>query len=73
MTINCSVTEHTNSNLWPQFAPGEIQLGFQGKFILRNSGDAVAQAAQGGGGVTTPGGAQELCGCGTEGCSQWAW
>jgi len=27
----------------------------------------VAQAAQGGGGVTIPGGVPELCGCGTEG------
>ena len=30
-------------------------------------GDAVAQAAQGGGGVTVPGGVPEPCGCGTEG------
>jgi len=33
----------------------------------------VAQAAQGGGGVTIPGGVPELCGCGTEGHGQWAW
>ena len=32
------------------------------------SGAAVAQAAQGGGGVTVPGGVQEMCVCGTEGC-----
>jgi len=31
------------------------------------SGEAVAQAAQGGGGVTIPGGVQELSRCGTEG------
>jgi len=24
-------------------------------------------------GVTVPGGVRELCGCGTEGCDQWAW
>jgi len=30
------------------------------------SGAAVAQAAQGGGGVTVPGGVPEPCGCGTE-------
>ena len=29
-------------------------------------------AAQGGGGVTVPGGAPELWGCGTEGRGQWA-
>ena len=28
----------------------------------------MAQAAQGGGGVTIPGGVPELCGCGTEEC-----
>ena len=36
-------------------------------FFLRKSGEAVAQAARGGGGVTIPGGDQESCGCGTEG------
>jgi len=30
-------------------------------------GEAVAQAAQGGGGVTVRGGVQEQCRCGTEG------
>jgi len=30
-------------------------------------------AAQGGGGVTVPGGAQEQWGCGTEGRGQWVW
>ena len=33
----------------------------------------MAQAAQGGGGVTIPGGVQEPYGCGTEGHGQWAW
>ena len=33
----------------------------------------MAQAAQGGGGVTVPGGVPEPCGCGTEGHGQWAW
>ena len=37
------------------------------KQILSRSGEAVAQVAQGGGGVTVPGGVQEPCGCGTEG------
>ena len=30
-------------------------------------------AAQGGGGVTIPGGVQGPWGCGTEGCGQWTW
>jgi len=33
----------------------------------------VAQAAQGGGGVTIPGGVEEPHGRGTEGHGQWAW
>ena len=33
----------------------------------------MAQAAQGGGAVTVPGGVPEPCGCGTEGRGQWAW
>ena len=41
-----------------------------GKLHLRKSGEAVAQAAQGSGGVTVPGGAEEPCGCGTEGRGQ---
>ena len=32
-----------------------------------------SQAARGDGGVTVPGGVQELWGCGTEGHSYWAW
>ena len=32
----------------------------------------MAQAAQGGGAVTVLGGVEEPCGCGTEGCGQWA-
>jgi len=35
-------------------------------FILRESGNALEQAAQGGGEVTTAGGVQERCKCGTE-------
>ena len=40
--------------------------------LLRKSGEAVAQVAQGGGGVTVSGGVPEPCGCGTEGRGQWA-
>jgi len=36
------------------------------KILLRKSDEAVAQAAQGGGGVTIPGGVQEPCRWGTE-------
>ncbi len=44
----------------------EVQVGHEEKFLLRKSGEAVAQAAQGGDGVAIPGGVQELRGCGTE-------
>jgi len=46
---------------------GEIQFGYQEKFHLRKSGETLAWAAQGGGGVTVPGGFQELWRCDTEG------
>ena len=42
-------------------------------FLLRKSGEALAQAAQGGGGVALPGGVQGSRRCGTEVCGQWAW
>jgi len=42
------------------------------KILLRKSGDALAQAAQGGSGVTVPGAVQEPQRCGTDGCDQWA-
>jgi len=44
----------------------EDQFGYYEKFLLRKSGEAVAQAAQGGVVVPVPGGAQEPRGCGTE-------
>ena len=45
----------------------------QFKFLLRKSGEALAQAAQGSGGVTVPGGDREPWRCGTGGRGQWAW
>ena len=51
--------------------PGTSRLDMRKKF--RKSGEAVAQAAQGSGAVTIPGGVQELWRCGTEGRGQWAW
>jgi len=36
--------------------------------ILRKNSEALAQVAQGCNGVIVPGGVQEPCGCGTEGC-----
>lgn len=52
-----------------QVAAGEVWIGYKEKFLHRMSGAAVAQAAQGGGGVTVPGGVQETFTCGTEGQS----
>jgi len=39
------------------------------KILLWKSGEALEQAAQGGDGVTVPGGIQEICRYGTEGHS----
>jgi len=50
-----------------------FRLVIRKKILLRKTVEAVAQAAQGGGGVTIPGGVQEPCGGGTEGHGQWAW
>jgi len=52
--------------------PGELQIEFKEKILLRKSGEALAQAAQGGGRVTVPGSVQELWRCSTEGHSEWA-
>lgn len=49
------------------FAPEEIQIVYQEKLLFQNSGQALKEAAQGGGGITVPGNAQKLYGCGTEG------
>ena len=43
------------------------QVGYWEKLHLRKSGEALAQATQGGGGVTISGVVQEPCRCGTEG------
>ena len=52
---------------WPQVMLEEVQIRYQEKFLLHQSGDALAQAAQGSGGVTVPGGVQEPWRSGTEG------
>ena len=38
---------------------GEVQVGYWEKFILQNSGEALEQVAQEGGGVTIPGGYEQ--------------
>jgi len=47
-------------------------IGSKDKFHLRSC-EALAEAAQGGGGVTVPESVEELWRCGTEGHGQWAW
>ena len=44
-----------------------VQVGYEEKFLLRRSGEALERAAQGGGGVTVPDGIQEMCSCSTDG------
>ena len=43
-----------------------VQVGYQIKILLWKSGEVLEQAAQGGGGVTIPGGFQEEGKCGTK-------
>ena len=45
--------------------PGEVRVGYY-ENLLRKSGEALEQAAQGGGGVTIARGVQEAWRCGTE-------
>ena len=40
----------------PQIVPGEIQAGCQEMLLFRKSGQALEWSAQGGSGVTDPGG-----------------
>jgi len=44
-----------------------FKIGYQEK-LLQKSGEALAQTARIGDVVTIPGGVQEMCTCGTEGC-----
>jgi len=39
---------------------------------VRSASQRRTPPAQGGGGVTVPGGVQEVCRCGTEGRGEWA-
>ena len=45
-----------------------FRLNIKKKFVLVKSGEALEQAARGGGGVTVPGGVQGMWRCGTETC-----
>ena len=46
---------------------GKVRAGYQEKFLLQKSGQALERTALGGGGVTVPGGVQEMFKCCTEG------
>ena len=61
---------------WEGMASGCTRGGsgwMLGKISLPKEWWCSGTAAQGGGGVTVPGGVQEPCWCGTEGRGQWAW
>jgi len=63
---------HGRSKVHPEYkatsslGTESVQDNPQGDQDSRGQGDTLEQAAQGGGGVTVPGGVQEPCGCGTE-------
>ena len=52
---------------------GEVQVGYKEWFLLGKSGDSLARAAQGGGGVAVPEGVQVEWRCGSEGHGRWTW
>jgi len=52
----------------PQVAVGRFRLDFRKKCLLRKGGETLAQADQGSGGVTVPGGLQEPWRHGADGC-----
>ena len=61
-TLSLSTTDRE----WLCVAPGEVQVGYQEKFLLRKSGNTLEQAVQRGSGDTIPGGVQLKGRCGTE-------
>lgn len=48
------------------YCTSSFHVEYKEKFLLRESDEAMAWAAQGADGVTVPGDAQETCGCGTD-------
>lgn len=62
-----------NSKEWLYVVAGEVRAGYEEKKLCKQSGEALAWAAQGGGTIPIPGGAQEILRCGTEGYGQGAW
>ena len=59
-----------------QVVTGKAQVGYQEKNFLRKGGQVLEWAAQGGGGVTVPGGVRETFRCCTEGgglVEKWWW
>lgn len=55
---------HVASQIQP---PGVVQVGHQEEFLYGKGCQALKWAAQGGDGVTTLGGVQEMTGCDTQG------
>ena len=51
----------------PQVRPGEVQIGYEEKHLHCKGGQALEQAAQGGGGITSPGAVSKLHSCGALG------
>lgn len=56
-----------NEGSWPHIAPGEVQVGYWGTFLLRKSGQALEWAAQGSSGDPIPAGIEERCGHSAQG------
>ena len=66
-SASCPITVIWEKRERPHFVPGRFGLDTRKHFF------SLAQAAQGGGGLTILGDVEEPRGCGTEGRGQWAW
>ena len=47
----------------PQVTPGEVYIGHEAKHLHCKGGQALEEAAHGGGGITSPGGVSEIYKC----------
>ena len=73
-TVNAVAADRRNLNCsWFFLKLVKCSVSFRGNSRTAPFGQAMEQAAQGGGGFTVPGGVRGPWKCGTEGCGQWAW
>jgi len=73
-TVNAVAADRHSLNCsWFFLKMVKCSVSLRGNSRTAPFGQAMEQAAQGGGGFTVPGGVRGPWKCGTEGCGQWAW